>query len=163
MFSLSQAFGKGIPSEEGYPQLVMPLDNSRLLIGTDKIEQDYSLTVNGQIHSKEVHIDLLGSLAPPDYVFYEDYELKTLDQVQAYIKKEGHLPNIPSAEEMKKNGIDVSEMNMKLLEKIEELTLYAINQEAQLKAQKDINSKLEKTNTNLTGRLAKLEAIVLKK
>ena len=139
-------------------------------IGTTEADSDYLLTVNGDIHSKEVHIDLLGALEPPDYVFYEDYELRTLDQVQDYIKKKGHLPNIPSAEEMKKNGIDVSEMNMKLLEKIEELTLYAIRQEAQLKTQKEINFKSEITNSKLKNnnkflgdRLTKLEAIVLKK
>lgn len=62
----------------------------------------------------------------PDYVFKEGYDLKTLDEVKAHIHKEGHLPNIPSAEEMEEEGLNLKEMNLKLLEKIEELTLYVI-------------------------------------
>jgi hypothetical protein len=142
--------------------LVLPKTDMKLVIGAERSEEDYSLTVNGQIHSKEVHIDLLGALTPPDYVFYDDYQLKTLDQVQAYILKEGHLPNIPSAQEMKTKGIDVSQMHMKLLEKIEELTLYAIDQDSQLKEQRTINTTLKNTNADLAARLAKLEAFILK-
>jgi hypothetical protein len=61
-----------------------------------------------------------------DYVFDECYELKSLDEVEDYLLKNKHLPDVPSAEEMVKNGLDVAQMNALLLRKIEELTLYLI-------------------------------------
>nr|WP_299213937.1 tail fiber protein [uncultured Allomuricauda sp.] len=96
--------------------------NGKLGIGT--AFPDSKLTVKGNIHAEEVKVDL--SVPGPDYVFKEDYDLKSLEEVQNYIKKHGHLPNIPSAQEMEKNGVQLGRMNMKLLEKIEELTLYVI-------------------------------------
>ena len=77
-----------------------------------------------------------GAVAP-DYVFDVKYKLFTLQQVQEFINKHGHLPNIPSAKEMNEEGVHLKEMNLKLLEKIEELTLYTIEQEKQLKEQKE--------------------------
>jgi hypothetical protein len=64
----------------------------------------------------------------PDYVFDEKYELDPLDKVEKFVKKERHLSGVPSAAEIKKQGIDLAEMNMKLLRKVEELTLYGIEQ-----------------------------------
>ncbi|WP_010518698.1 tail fiber protein [Croceivirga radicis] len=104
------------------------LANGNVGIGTSL--PDAPLTVNGRIHAEEVKVDL--SVPGPDYVFKEDYDLKTLEEVNAYIKANGHLPNIPSAKEMETNGICVSVMNMKLLEKIEELTLYILMQEKRI-------------------------------
>ncbi|WP_072883091.1 tail fiber protein [Flagellimonas taeanensis] len=98
-------------------------------IGTNS--PDSKLTVKGNIHAEEVKVDL--SVPGPDYVFKEDYDLKSLEEVQNYIKEHGHLPNIPSAKEMETNGIQLGEMNMKLLEKIEELTLYILEQEKRIK------------------------------
>ncbi|MEK6152011.1 hypothetical protein WIW50_02060 [Flavobacteriaceae bacterium 3-367] len=89
---------------------------------------DAKLTVKGNIHAEEVKVDL--SVPGPDYVFKDDYELRTLAEVQQYIKEHGHLPNIPSAKEMEENGVELGVMNMKLLEKIEELTLYIIDLKA---------------------------------
>ncbi len=80
----------------------------------------------------------------PDYVFYKDYDLKTLNEVENYITKEGHLPNIPSAKEMEANGLLLKEMNLKLLEKIEELTLYTINQEKRINSLEQENNELKK-------------------
>jgi len=96
--------------------------NGKLGIGT--AIPDSKLTVKGNIHAEEVKVDL--SVPGPDYVFKEGYDLKSLEEVKNYIKQNGHLPNIPSAEEMEKNGVQLGRMNMKLLEKIEELTLYVI-------------------------------------
>ena len=80
----------------------------------------------------------------PDYVFEKDYKLKTLTEVQKYITANKHLPEIPSAKNMEQNGVDLSEMNMKLLKKVEELTLYLIENEKQLKEQrKEINGLKE--------------------
>ncbi|WP_299254030.1 tail fiber protein [uncultured Aquimarina sp.] len=126
--------------------------NGRIAIGTTEEDPGYALTVKGKVHVQEVKVDLLGVLAP-DYVFKKEYDLKTLEEVQNYIAKEGHLPNIPSASEMEKEGVNLKEMNMKLLEKVEELTLYTIAQEKAIKEQKEANDSLEK-------RLQKLEELL---
>ncbi len=97
-------------------------NNGNVGIGT--ISPDAKLTVKGNIHAEEVKVDL--NVPAPDYVFKEGYHLKSLQEVQDYIKEHGHLPNIPSAQEMEEEGIELGGMNMKLLEKIEELTLYII-------------------------------------
>ncbi|MEC7262605.1 MAG: hypothetical protein VXW38_02625, partial [Bacteroidota bacterium] len=96
-------------------------------LGVGTVSPDSKLAVKGKIHAEEVKVDL--SVPGPDYVFKEGYDLKSLEEVQNYIKEHGHLPNIPSAKEMEENGIQLGEMNMKLLEKIEELTLYLIEKE----------------------------------
>ncbi|MEK6152002.1 hypothetical protein WIW50_02015 [Flavobacteriaceae bacterium 3-367] len=93
-------------------------------VGIGTTAPDSKLTVKGKIHAEEVKVDL--SVPGPDYVFKEDYDLRTLEETQQYIKEYGHLPNIPSAAEMEENGVELGMMNMKLLEKIEELTLYVI-------------------------------------
>ena len=98
-------------------------NNGRIGIGTTN--PDAKLAVKGDIHAQEVKVDLNGAVAP-DYVFKEGYDLRSLQEVQDHIKEHGHLPNIPSAQEMEANGIDLGQMNLKLLEKIEELTLYLI-------------------------------------
>ncbi|WBV61636.1 DUF4200 domain-containing protein [Chryseobacterium camelliae] len=104
-----------------------------------------TLDVNGLIHAKEVKVDLQNW---PDYVFKKEYDLKSLSEVEKFIKENGHLPNIDSATDMVKNGAKLGEMNVKLLEKIEELTLYTIEQNKQLKSQSEkieiLEEKLEK-------------------
>jgi hypothetical protein len=96
---------------------------------------------DGKIYAKEVEVK---ANVWADYVFKKDYPLKSLDEVEKHIAEKGHLPNIPSAEEVLKNGINVAEMNTKLLEKIEELTLYSIEQNKSLKQQSEKIQKLEK-------------------
>lgn len=86
---------------------------------------DHKLAVNGTIKTHEVEVSTTGW---SDYVFDPDYELATLDEVKNHIDKYGHLPNIPSEQEVLKNGIQVGDMHKKLLAKIEELTLYLIEQ-----------------------------------
>ncbi|WP_299246989.1 tail fiber protein [uncultured Aquimarina sp.] len=113
-------------------------DNGKVGIGTNT--PDAKLAVNGNIHTKEVKVDLIGWA---DYVFKEDYKLPTLEQVEDHISEKGHLINIPSAAEVAENGIQLGEMNAKLLEKIEELTLYTIAQEKKLKEQEERLKKLE--------------------
>ena len=110
-------------------------------VGVGTLNPDSELTVNGKIHAEEVKVDL--SVPGPDYVFKEDYDLKSLEEVQNYIKKHGHLPNIPSAQEMAEEGIELGEMNMKLLEKIEELTLYTLVQEKELERLKGLERELQ--------------------
>ena len=72
------------------------------------------------------------AIEAPDYVFAQDYNLRPLSDVEAYILKNSHLPEVPSAKEIKNNGVDVQEMNMTLLKKIEELTLYVIDQDKKI-------------------------------
>ena len=79
------------------------------------------LTVNGKIHTKEVKIDL--AISTPDYVFKSDYELRSIEEVESFIKEHNHLSEIPSAREFAENGVMQAEMDMNLLKKIEELTL----------------------------------------
>jgi len=82
------------------------------------------LSVNGTIRSKEVKIEATGW---SDFVFNENYKLPELLEVEDYIKKHQHLPDIPSERQIIEEGIDVAEMQAKLLQKIEELTLYVID------------------------------------
>lgn len=84
------------------------------------------LDVNGVIRSKEVKIEATGW---SDFVFNEDYKLPGLKEIEAHIKEYKHLPDIPSEAEVLENGITVGEMQAKLLQKIEELTLYVIDQD----------------------------------
>ncbi|NER12976.1 hypothetical protein GWK08_05965 [Leptobacterium flavescens] len=105
----------------------------------------WKLAVNGKIRAKEIKVDTGWS----DFVFEKDYDLPTLTEVEEHIKEKGHLKDIPSAKEVAENGILLGEMDSKLLQKIEELTLYTINQEKRIK-------ELEKTNKKLLQVLEKL-------
>ena len=99
-----------------------------------------SLAVNGTIRAKEVIV----TMTPfPDYVFKADYRLKSLDDVAGYIDANGHLPNMPSDAEVTKKGVGLAELNAKIVEKVEELTLYMID--------------LKKENENLKAKVMKLE------
>ena len=90
---------------------------------------DYKLAVNGKIRAKEVKVEESNW---SDFVFKDDYYLPTLKEVENYIDKNGHLPNIPSEAEVEENGINIGEMQAKLLQKIEELTLYVIQLEKEI-------------------------------
>lgn len=81
------------------------------------------LAVNGLIHTKEVKVDLLNW---PDFVFEPSYSLIPLNELEQKIIANKHLPEIPSAAEVEENGVLLGEMNKKLLQKVEELTLYII-------------------------------------
>lgn len=99
-------------------------------VGIGTTTPDEALTVNGTIHSTRVKVDV--TVPGPDYVFESDYNLLSLSEIKKYIDANKHLPEIPSAKEMEKNGIDVAEMNMLLLKKVEELTLHLIEQQKQI-------------------------------
>nr|WP_315176504.1 tail fiber protein [uncultured Flavobacterium sp.] len=111
-------------------------------VGIGTIAPDEKLTVKGKIHTQEVKVDMAGPLVP-DYVFSNEYQLKTLQQVEAFIKQNKHLPEIPSAKEIEANGLHLAEMNMKLLQKIEELTLYLIQQQTEIEELKKNNQSLQ--------------------
>ena len=93
---------------------------------------------NGVLYTKkifaekiEVSMNCIGN-SWYDHVFYPDYNLRPLDELEQFIKENNHLPEIPSAEEVKENGLDLGEMQGKLLLKIEELTLYILQQEKKM-------------------------------
>jgi hypothetical protein len=119
-------------------------------VGIGSTNPDEKLTVKGKIHAEEVRIDLL---VPADYVFQKyytgksslkaDYTMPTLDEVAKYTKVNNHLPSMPSAEEMKKNGVELGEMNNLLLQKIEELTLYMIEMKKEVNTIKAENKELK--------------------
>lgn len=96
-------------------------------VGIGTANPDYSLTVNGGVHAREVRVDL--SIPGPDYVFEKEYQLLSIEELQTYIDKHGHLPDVPSANEMKRDGVELATMNLVLLKKVEELTLYVIEQD----------------------------------
>lgn len=130
--------------------------NSNGNVGIGVLNPTNKLDVNGNIHSKEVKVDL--NFPAPDYVFANDYKLRSLQEVENYIKENSHLPEIPSVKEFEKNGINVSEMNMALLKKIEELTLYVIEQNKTILELKQESKKLK----DLEKRFQKLEKTLKK-
>lgn len=94
-----------------------------------------SLTVDGTIKATEIRVQ---ADVWSDFVFDKDYKLRSLADVQLFINANGHLPEIPSASEVKENGIDLADMNAKLLQKVEELTLYVI----------ELNKRIEELENN---------------
>ncbi len=102
----------------------------------------YKLAVNGTIGAKEIIVE--NSSAWPDFVFEHNYDLLTLEEVENYISENKHLPEIPSEVEVSKNGINLGEMDTKLLQKIEELTLYLIEQNKQNLEQQKLIEQLQK-------------------
>ncbi|AXP80822.1 hypothetical protein CJ739_1736 [Mariniflexile rhizosphaerae] len=127
-------------------------------IGIGTTTPDAKLTVKGLIHAQEVKVT---ATAGADFVFETDYNLPTLKKVEEFIKAHKHLPEIPSAKEMQTNGLYVAEMNTKLLQKIEELTLYTIEQEKQLEKQEILIKQQDEVNQELKDRLLRLEQLVL--
>ena len=117
---------------------------------------DLKRTPKGNIHAQAIKVNL--SLPGLDYVFKESYDLKSWEEVQNHIQEHGHFPNIPSAKGMEANVIELGEMNMKLLEKIEELTLYVLDLEKENKKIKKEISQMQ----NLEKRLQKVEVLIEK-
>ncbi len=126
-------------SGTSYGDLVMNYNGGNVGIGTRV--PDAKLAVKGNIHAQEIKVDL--AVPGPDYVFEKSYNLLSIEAVKSYIEANKHLPEIPSACDMEENGINLSEMNMLLLKKVEELTLYMI--------------RLQEKNQELETRMKKLE------
>lgn len=122
--------------------MVLDHETGALAIGTNPRPNGYKLMVDGKVLCEELKVQL--SQNWPDYVFSSDYELMPLSEVEQHIDAKGHLPGVPSAATVEEEGgVAVGEMQRKLLEKVEELTLYLID--------------LEKKNKELTQRLETLE------
>lgn len=121
--------------------------NGSLALGTLDTK-GYKLAVNGKMRVHEIRVETANW---PDYVFEKEYSLIPLKELEKFISLNKHLPEMPKAADAEKNGVDLGEMNKKLLKKVEELTLYLIEQENRNNATKDLVKTLEQ-------RLLKLEA-----
>ncbi len=102
----------------------------------------HKLAVDGTIGAREIVVE---TGVWSDFVFNKNYKLKDLEEVENFIKENNHLPDIPSEKEVLENGIQVGEMNAKLLQKIEELTLYLIEQNKEIKELKEEVKNLKET------------------
>ena len=105
------------------------------------------MSINGALIATDIVVQLRSNW--PDYVFSKEYKLTPLKELEQYINTEKHLPEIPEAKSMEKDGIDVAKINILLTKKVEELTLYMI--------------ELNKTNEFLSKRISELENTLTKK
>lgn len=115
--------------------------NNSLKIGNVTNPPGYKLYVEEGILTEKVKVAISGSADWSDYVFADDYDLKPIEEVNEYIKQHQHLPGVPSAEEVVENGLDLGKMDATLLQKIEELTLYIIEQQKEIQ---ELKAKLDK-------------------
>ena len=97
--------------------------------GNTSLGNGFSCSYDGHVRAKEVRVTLTGW---SDFVFDDDYRLPTLGELEEYVRQNRHLPNIPSESEAISDGVDLGEMNARLLQKIEELTLYVIDLQKQI-------------------------------
>jgi hypothetical protein len=127
-------------------------------VGIGTTNPNNKLDVNGTIHSKEIKVDMNGW---SDFVFKKEYNLPTLEEVEKHINEKGHLENIPSEKEVLKNGINLGEMNAKLLQKIEELMLYMIEMKKETVLVKNENQKIKNENELIRKNQIELEKRIL--
>lgn len=118
--------------------------NAQLKIGTN-------VEIKGELHAASYWTNL-GVKVWPDYVFENKYNLTPLSQVEQYLKTNNHLENIPSADEVMANGFELSSINIKLLEKVEELTLYIIEINKSNEKRNELIAQLLKENEQLKSK-----------
>lgn len=123
-------------SQNGAAIAIKALANGNVGIGTAN-PQD-KLTVAGKIGAREIKVT---TNAGADFVFEPGYKLPALTELEQFVKANKHLPEIPTAQQMVKDGVNLGELNIKLLQKVEELTLHLIEKEKQLEKQTETNQK----------------------
>lgn len=116
----------------GTGELMRINQNGKVRIGNVLTPDGYKLFVEEGILTEKVKVAVSTTADWADYVFASDYKLMPLEEVEKFTKENNHLPNVPSASEIVDSGLDVAKMDAKLLEKIEELTLYLIEQNKQI-------------------------------
>ncbi|MCB0804556.1 MAG: hypothetical protein KDC05_02095 [Bacteroidales bacterium] len=121
--------------------------SSDLRIGTTTAAVGYALSVNGKIACEEVLVQDNGSW--PDYVFDPSYDLMSLEELEQHITEKNHLPGIPPATEVEETGFSISDMQKRVLEKVEELTLYTIEQGKMIKQLQSEVEVLKAENASL--------------
>ena len=133
-------------------------DNGNVLIGKNtQGNSGYILDVNGKARANEIVVNTTGA----DFVFEPGYKLTDLNELEKFVKTNKHLPEIPTAKEMKENGVSLGELNIKLLQKVEELTLHLIEKDKQLDNQNtkvnDLESRLARQEKMLSEMLKKMK------
>ena len=113
--------------------LYLNATGGRVVVGTNQGASGFQMSVAGSVICTELVVQEPGDW--PDYVFAYDYELMPLDDLEANVREHRHLPGVPSAEEVREGGVSLGAMQARLLEKVEELTLYVLEQNRRLKAQ----------------------------
>lgn len=136
---------------QGYPLLLNPNGGN---VGIGATSPSYKLEVAGSVRATSF---VANSNTYADFVFKPDYKLRALSEVEAAIKANGHLPDIPSEAEAKARGIDLAQMQVKLLQKVEELTLYLVEHEKDLQVQRQTLQQVQMENAALRSRLSELE------
>lgn len=111
--------------------MILQRSGGTVRIGGTAVPSGYKFAVDGKVICEELKVKLVSS-GWPDYVFGDNYTLPTLKEVEKYIQQNKHLPNIPSATEIEKNGIEVGDMQKRMMEKIEQMTLYILQLQKQI-------------------------------
>ncbi len=124
--------------------------NSNGNIGIGTVSPRERLSVNGKIRAHEIKVE---TAHWPDYVFEEGYDVGTLKGLESYIKTNKHLPEMPAAKEVERNGVELGEMNKLLLKKIEELTLHLIEHEHKMNEQSEVLVKQQKEISELKEKI----------
>lgn len=126
------------------PQVII---TERGNMGLGTMNPQEKLSVNGKIRAQEIKVEMNSW---PDYVFTPEHIRPSLSQLESYIKLNNHLPEVPSAEEVNKYGVDLGEMNALLLKKIEEISLYLIEQNKKLEKQDLLIQSLMKNTAKVS-------------
>lgn len=155
-----------------YPLYIQPDNNiakptfyisnsSKIGVGTYEVDcsncQDYRLFVKDGIKTERIKVEIAANNGWADYVFNKDYKLMPLNDLQTYISDKGHLPEVPTTEEAIANGIELKEMNILLLKKVEELTLYLIDQN---KINQNQKTELESNRREIDDMKNKLNSLL---
>ncbi len=143
-------FLQGWKAGYGSTPILLQPQGGNVCIGATTNPNNYKLAVEGTIAAREVKVT---AESWADFVFHPTYKLRTLGEVEQFIKANNHLPEIPTEVEVKENGVGLGEMNAKLLQKIEELTLYMIEMKKE-------NEKQKLENQLLKDRIEKIEEII---
>ena len=138
------------------PSQINPLDTPVTMKDIMIISPNGNASLQGKFETKEVKVTLTPTA---DFVFDENYDLPKLEEVEKHIKEKKHLPEIASAKVMEKEGVNVGQFQIKLLQKIEELTLYSIDQNKKIKQQSEQLKQLQNENEVLKTQSAKIEKL----
>ncbi|MEN7550450.1 hypothetical protein AAG747_21200 [Rapidithrix thailandica] len=146
-------------SSSEIPLIYGEFDKNKVGINTNSVPDGYAFAVKGKAIMEGVKVELSGDGTGvwPDYVFSDNYKLKSLAEVEEFVRENRHLPEIPSAKEVEQNGIDVAEMDAKLLQKVEELTLYLIEQNKKMEIFEKTVKSLQEENRQLRQEVSELK------